>query len=266
MLRDPRNLFTRLVASTATMSLVLGLAVGLAGGKQALAQVTALPPGTTTGIPVPVVATGTPPFGGILLQEVQSTLFGTNGPNTISGTVTSSVFRNGGGTLDFFYQFAFDGNTNIVVNQISISSFAGVTGVGVGQTGEDIDGPGGLAAQDLGGTLQNFYTLASPTGDFLLASRPSLDGDSISAGLRTGVSGNQTTFTFIVRTDVTDYTLAGSASVQGGGISAFNVSQGTIAPVTGSSTAAPEPGTLSLLALGMTIVPVVCAIRRRRSS
>ncbi len=72
------------------------------------------------------------------------------------------------------------------------------------------------------------------------------------------MTGNESTYTFLVRTQATGYTLGGSASVQGGGISAFNPSQGALIPI---STAAPEPGTLALLALGGLAVG---SARRRR--
>jgi hypothetical protein len=247
-----------LFVSAALSSVLFSLATGFAGGRSAFAQ-SSLPPGTTSGPPVPTISTGTPPFSDTLLQEATSPLFGTNGTNIISGSVTSAAFQNTSGFLDFFYQFTFDNNTNINVNTISLSSFANVPGVLVGQTSEDVDG-GGLPAQNLGGTVQNSFTSATSTGSYSSANRPSVDGDSINATLLTGVTKNQTTFTMVIRTQATGFSLAGSASVQGGGISAFTVSQGAIAPLPVASATAPEPSPLALLALGMA-VPLAGAIR-----
>ncbi len=255
------NLFRPAVVSATGKVLFLGLAVGLLSGGRASAQ-TPLPPGTAVSVPVPTIVTGTPPFGDTLLRELQSPVFGTNGPNTISGTVTSAAFRNGSGTLDFLYQFAFDALTNINVNTVSITSFQNVGFVAVAQTSEDVDGPGGLPAQDLGGANQNLFTLSSASGSFVNANRPNANGDSINASLSSGVNANQTTFTFVVRTDATEFSLAGSASVQGGGISAFTAAQGAIAPV--GIIPAPEPTALSLLALGVVACAVPFRAVRRR--
>jgi hypothetical protein len=246
------------VGSATVRSSILGIVVAttaiafLTRGNPAFAQTTPLPPGTTFPInPVPTIVTGTPPFGDTLLQEVSSPVFGTNGTNIISGSVRSAAFRNGSGFLDFFYQFAFDGSTNIIVDAISLSSFANVPGVSVGQTAEDVDGAGGLPAQNMGNAIQNNFTLASGTGSFSSASRPNVNGDSINAQFETGVTGGQTSFTFIVRTEATGFSLAGSASVQGGGISAFTVSQGAIAPLPASGVAAPEPSALALVGVSV---------------
>ncbi len=225
------------------VGIALGFIASFTVGTPAFAQ-TPLPPGTSSGIPVPTIVTGTPPFGDTLLQEVQSPIFGTNGTNTISGTVTSAAFLNVSGFLDFAYQFAFDSSTTTFVNAISISSFTNVV-VAVGQTDEDVDGPGGLPAQRLGGTIQNNFTLPSASGDFSSANRPNINGDDINATMRFGVTANQRTFAFVVRTEATEFTLAGSASAQGGGISGFTAAQGIITAI------APEPTALSLMVLGM---------------
>lgn len=256
--------FTPGVISAATGSILMGLALVFAAGKPAFAQ-TPLPPGTTSGVPVPTIATGTPPFGGTLLQELQSPIFGSNVTNTISGTLTSAAFRNPSGFLDFLYQFSFNSSTNVIIDAVSIASFAGIPGVAVAQTTEDVDGPGGLPAENLGNANQNNFIASSATNSFDTATRPNFSGSTINAPLLTGVTGGDTTFTFIVRTEATGFSLAGSASVQGGGISAFTVAQGAIAPVPGILSVAPEPTALSLLALGL-VASVTGVVRRRRSA
>lgn len=241
---------------------ILPLALGMVGGSSAFAQ-SPLPAGTTSGIPIPIVVAGAPPFGGTLLQSVVSPLFGTNSVNTISGTVTSAAFRNTSGFLDFVYQFSFDSATNINVNAISLSSFTDVPGVAIAQTSEDVDGTG-LPAEDLGGTSQDNFTTASPNGSYSSASRANASGDGINATMLTGVTGGQTAFTLIVRTEVTGFSLAGSASVQGGGISAFTASQGAIAPVGIGGATAPEPSALTLLSLGIVVGTGMGGAMRKR--
>ena len=254
--KDGRKFAVRTIPCTVAVM----LAAGLMGARQAHAQ-TALPPGTTADTPVPIITTGTPPFGDTLLQEVQSAVFATNGPNTISGTVTSAAFLNTSGFLDFTYQVAFGAPTNVIVDALSLTSFKGVAGVAVGQTSEDVDGPGGLAAQNMSGTIQNNFTLATSTASFVAASRNNTNGDGINVNFSYGVTGNQSSFTFVVRTNATSYTTNGSASVQGGGISSFTPAHGVIAPVA----AAPEPGALSLLSVGI-FAAVGSASRRKQRS
>lgn len=253
------NRLLSLAVSAAMGSVVFGLA----GGQHAFAQVPTptpapLPPGTTTGPPVPIVVTGTPPFGGTLIQEIRSPLLGDNGTNFISGFATSAVFRASDGFLDFYYQFAFDNTTNVVVDTISLSSFTSVPGLAVAQTGEDVDGPGGLPAENQGNAIQNNFTLATVTGSYSSADRPNVNGNGINANLTTGVTRNETSFTFIVRTQARNFSTAGSVSVQGGGISAFTAAQGALSPL---ADPAPEPGALALLGLGL-IAPAGGAIRR----
>jgi hypothetical protein len=253
--------FRSLAASAAIGGVVLGIAVGAPQGNRAFAQV-ALPPGTTSGIPVPIISPGAPPFGGTLLLEVIAPLNGTNNTNTISGTVTSAVFRSTEGFLDFAYQFTFDNDTNIVVDAVSISSFSNVNTLAIAQTGDDVDGAGGLPAQELGGATQNNFTAATATGSFSSASRPNVNGDGINATLLTGVTRNETTFTLLVRTQATNFSRAGSASVQGGGISAFTASQGALTALALPANA-PEPSALALLGMGLA-APVTLALARRR--
>lgn len=237
--------------------LLTGVSVlGALGIPRAHAQV-GLPPGTTTGISFPIISTGTPPFGDTLIQELSSPIFGTNTLNVISGMVASAVFQSPDGFLDFAYQFRFDSATNVVLDAISLSSFKNISGLLVAQTDEDIDGTG-LPASAAGGAIQNFFSTATPTGSFSSASRANVNGDAINATFLTGITGKEWSYTFLVRTLATGYSIGGSASVQGGGISAFTPAQGALIPLAAS---APEPATLALIALGGLAV----ALGRRRS-
>ncbi len=222
-----------------------------------------LPANTPSGVMIPVVPTGMPPYSGTLLLELESPISATNGINTIDGFVTSSVFRNTSLTLDFLYQFRFSSLSDATVASVSIASYKDVQGVSVAQTAEDIDGDTGLAAENAGGAVQNFFTGASSGGSFEVANRPGINGVGINAGLTTGVSKNQTTFTLIVRTEATDYSIFGSTSVQGDGISAFTKTAGAIAPF--AVTSAPEPGSMALLAAGLLPMAGGLALRRRRA-
>jgi PEP-CTERM motif len=229
-----------------SLCLTGALVLGLSSARRAQAQV-GLPPGTTTGIPVPIISAGAPPFGGSLIQELSSPIFGTNIVNTISGTVSSAVFRSPAGFLDFAYQFRFDPTTNVVLDAISLSSFKDISGLLIAQTSDDIDGATGLPAESSGGTLQNFFSPATATGSYSSASRANINGNGINATFLTGVTGGESTYTFLIRTQATGYSIGGSASVQGGGISAFTPAQGAFVPLSAS---APEPGTLALIVLG----------------
>ena len=227
---------------------------------------TSLPPNTPLGVLVPTIPTGVPPFKGTLIFELKSPLFATNGAQNnatiIDGSVISSVFRNSNNTLDFLYQFQFSSLSNATIGSVSIASFKNVADVSVAQTAEDVDGSNGLPAQANGGVNQNFFTDASSNGSFVSASRPGIDGIGINAGLTTGVTKNQNTYTLIVRTSATDYSLFGSSSVQGDGISAFTTTPGAIAPF--AATEAPEPGSIALLATGLLPMAGGLALRRRR--
>lgn len=237
-----------------SLCLTGALVLGLSSARRAQAQV-GLPPGTTTGIPVPIISAGSPPFGGSLIQELSSPIFGTNILNTISGTVTSAVFRSSAGFLDFAYQFRFDPTTNVALDAISLSSFTNVAGLLIAQTSDDIDGAG-LPAEAAGGALQDFFVPATATGSYSSASRANINGDGINATFLTGVTGGESSYTFLVRTQATGFSIGGSASVQGGGISAFTPAQGALVPL---ATSAPEPGTLALVVLGG-----LTALRARR--
>lgn len=237
----------RALASSLRLLLLTGAFVlGADGIRHAKAQI-GLPPGTTTGIAFPVISAGAPPFGGTLIQALSSPIFGTNIVNTISGTVSSAVFQSPEGFLDFAYQFRFDTTTNVVLDAISLSSFTKISGLLIAQTAEDIDGATGLPASASGGALQNFFSSATATGSYSSASRSNVNGDGINATLLTGITGGEKSYTFLVRTLATGYSIGGSASVQGGGISAFTPAQGALIPLTAS---APEPGTLVLILLG----------------
>jgi hypothetical protein len=222
-----------------------------------------LPPNTFDNVIVPVVPTGMPPYQGTLLLELESPIFATNGISTIDGFVTSSVFRNTSDTLDFLYQFRFSSLSDATVASISIASYKDVQGVSIAQTAEDIDGATGLAAENAGGAVQNFFREASSDGGFRNATRPGINGDGINANLTTGIAGEKATFTLIVRTSATDYSVSGSSSVQGSGISAFTRTAGAIAPF--SVTSAPEPGSMALLAAGLLPMAGGLALRRRRA-
>jgi hypothetical protein len=237
-------------------------------GTATFAQ-TSLPPNTPVGVSVPVVSTGNPPappYGGTLLLELDSPISASNGLNTIDGFATSSVFRNTNGTLDFLYQFRFSALTDTTIANVSFASYKDVPNVSVAQTADDIDSATGLPAQNAGGATQNFFSEATPSGvadtSFNFATRQGISGVGINAGLTTGVTGGQTTFTFIVRTDATEYSIFGSTSVQGDGISAFTKTAGAIAPFAVAT--APEPGSIALLVSGLLPMVAGLALRRRK--
>jgi hypothetical protein len=181
---------------------------------------------------------GSPPFGDTFLDELSAPVFATSTTNTISGNIVSAVYENSGGTLDFFYQFQFDGSTNVTIDNTSMQSFTGIPDVAVAQSSADLDDPGGL------------FDAPTSTGSFSSANRPNADGNGINTTLLTGVTGDQSSYVFIIRTGALTFQDTGSVSVQGGGISAFTPADSTIAPIGIRGTpAAPEPGSLPLVAV-----------------
>jgi len=249
------------VSVSTALGVVLFSAV-MAAETPANAQ-SALPPGTTSGISVPTISPGVPPFGDTLLLEFQTAVTATNGSNVISGNVTSAVFRSSSGFLDFAYQFTANPSNNVAIGAISIVTFQNVAGLSIAQTSDDIDGSG-LAAVDAGGAIQDHFAAGSPTTSFSSASRPNANGDGINTTLTTGVNANTNAYTILVTTQATSYALLGSISVQGGGISAFTGTGGAVSPVPLGAESAPEPGALPLLVLAG-VGPMLYLVRRKRS-
>jgi hypothetical protein len=178
---------------------------------------------------------GADPYGDTLIAQLSEPVHDTSTGNTIDGQVISAVYKNSLGTLDFFYQFEFDSLTTTSIFSTSMQSFTNIPGVMIAQTQDKIGGPAGL-----------FFT-PTDTGDFALAGRPSVDGNSIDTVLSPGVDHNNSTYIFIARTGALTYEDIGSVAIIGGGIATNSDPGTTFAPI--GIPSAPEPGSLELVTI-----------------
>lgn len=209
----------------------------------------------------PAPSTVTPPvtgfFGGTQIGGASSLFTATNNGQTISGTLFSAVFSGGtaqtingvtfGGTnLDFYYQIVTNASSNQAVQSMSLASFVGA-GLAVAQTGTDIDG---ASTNFVAGTVQS------------VSAQRNFSGAGIVFDFNTGIGANSAGFTQIVRTNATSFSFNGSAAFIGTQGVAANGQGLVIAPT--AVQAAPEPGTLALLGMGV-VGMAGTVVRRRRA-
>jgi hypothetical protein len=200
------------------------------------AQTTLLPGGFINVVPV-VAPAGAP--GATLTSPFSAT----NGPQTITGTILSQVYNNGG-TLDFWYQITLDGASNANVTGVSLASFAGFN-VAVGQNA-DPDGAGGF--------------FSSGTVDSESAQR-TIGGGGEGVQFNFGnpdVSPGTTSFALLVRTNAL-VPVTGSAGILGAGVGA---NADILAPAIPSANVAAEPASLTLI--GMSFLVGMAARRRKK--
>ena len=167
---------------------------------------------------------------------------------TFSGTMSTAVYRNTFGTLDFYYQFARADKAGLKgggnpVEKITTGDFSG-TLVDAEFTNVDVDGIGGIfhAANNPG--VAPAYATRDATGSVI--------GADISGN---PLTGTQISSTFIFRTNAKTYEPGTygviDASVQGG--AAFE-----------PGAAVPETSTWAMMVIGFGSIG--SAIRRRRGS
>ncbi|MDQ6664534.1 MAG: hypothetical protein M3Z23_09085, partial [Acidobacteriota bacterium] len=136
---------------------------------------------------------------------------------TTSGTLTSAVFRNPSGTLDFYYQFSDSAASQSDLSRESNTSFTGFAT----QTGYRIDGgslPGSVfqnggvvpvsADRDASGNVVGFSFTPPSSG-------------KVNPGMFSTV--------LVISTDATNFTLGNSSLLDGGGVTvpAFQPAPGT---------------------------------------
>jgi PEP-CTERM motif len=166
-----------------------------------------------------------------------------NDPTKItSGTVTTAVFKEGSGTLDFYYQVENDPTSASAVARITESSFVGfLTNVGF-----RIDGSVTLGAPFVDGTV--------PPPNTSLADR-NVDGSVIGFNFTPPITGEilpgTTSNVFVISTDATMYK-AGSLSIIDGGTQTLAAWEPGV----------PEPGSMLLIGGGLL---ALAGIRRFRS-
>jgi hypothetical protein len=192
-------------------------------------------PGTT--VTPGLVAPGTP-AGTLLASLVTPFSFATTAGNT-SGTLTSAVFRESSGTLDFYYQVANSGASATALSREADTSFAGFTTF----TGYRTDAVVAFAV----GTVAPVSADRNSTGALMGFSFSPPDAAKILPGLTSDI--------LVISTNATLFA-AGNASVIDGGTE-------TVASFQPAVAAVPEPGTLLLLGAGLLAAPFFRRVWRK---
>ena len=158
---------------------------------------------------------------------------------TFSGTANSAVYRNAGGTLDFYYQFTNNGPADI--GRLSFFNFDGFT-----TDVFNITNGSAIGAGFVDGTVD------STTADRGASATNNAVGFNYAAG---AFLPGTTSLALVVRTNATNF-MPGTFSVINGSTS----TTATFAP----ASAIPEPATMFLLGTGL--AGVAAKVRRRRKA
>ena len=220
--------------------ILLSAAIAAAMAAGSAAQSTVLIPG--------IFGVATSPFAAIAATQgtmlASTTVSGT--AFTFAATVRAAVYRNTLGALDFYYQVARTGKGTIagskgnqMVEALTGSDFAGFWGDAYASD-PDPDGVG-------------FFTASNNAGVASTTFGRSADGAVVRADFGTnGLSGTETSATYVFRTNARAYTDGTFGVIDGS----------TFSGVAYSPLVVPEPQVWGLLIVGFGVVGV--AARRRR--
>jgi hypothetical protein len=197
---------------------------------------------TTNGMTVfPGLTSDTP---GTLLATLVSPYSFVTTAGTTSGTLTTAVYREAGGTLDFYYQVSNSANSATAIARMTATNFFGFTT----NLGYRVDG------------------LALPDNVFINGTVPPVTGDKDGPGQVVGFSFQPpdaakilpglTSNVLVISTNATNY-VAGNAAIIDGGTQTVAAFQPAGAP-----DVIPEPATLGLIGAGL----VAVALRRKFSA
>jgi hypothetical protein len=171
-----------------------------------------------------------------------SILNGAYNTAAVTGTYSTWVVRNAGGTLDFYYQIFVDATSVDPVGRATMFNF-GALGASLVDVVSRIDGNTVLGAGALdGGQLPLFADRTGTTVGFQYKPIPGLASDPIIPGSYSSILG--------IKTNATAYT-AGVLNVIDGSVAAVDAFQ-----------PAPEPGTYAMLGAGLLGLAM---LRRKRA-
>ena len=176
---------------------------------------------------------------------------------TFATTFLQGVYRNGFGTLDFYYQVTRTGpgslNDTGEIDKFTVSSFAGFVIDGFATGATDPDGAGPFQ----GGANSFLADGVTPSGSTTTFGR-SASGDilRVDFGLN-GLSGSERSTTYIFRTNATDFDNLGTFGVLNGS----SVQGLAFRPLLAQ--AVPEPSTWMMMLLGFGGIGLTMRKRRR---